>query len=90
MLSIVIGLNVRDVHCACDGHRYWTLAEPYTLEVEIKKSRFITSAWPVKTPAEVGRDIRHNLYNALGCACHVVPLLDLRRYTFANQQRMQV
>lgn len=36
-------------------HSFWTLAEPYTLEVEIKKSRFIASAWPVKTAAEVSR-----------------------------------
>lgn len=37
------------------AHSFWTLAEPYTLEVEIKKSRFIASAWPVKTAAEVSR-----------------------------------
>lgn len=39
-----------DVSC-----RYWTLAEPYTLEVEIKKSQFIATAWPVASAAEVRR-----------------------------------
>eukprot|EP00878_Enallax_costatus_P005693 GHUV01005970.1.p1 GENE.GHUV01005970.1~~GHUV01005970.1.p1 ORF type:complete len:262 (+),score=81.30 GHUV01005970.1:149-934(+) len=31
---------------------YWTLAEPYTLEVEVKKSQFIATAWPVTSAAE--------------------------------------
>jgi hypothetical protein len=47
LLSGILQLHLR---ASC---RFWTLAEPYTLEVEIKKSRFITSAWPVKTAAEV-------------------------------------
>lgn len=34
--------------------RYWTIAEPYTHEVEIKKSQFIATAWPVKSASEVG------------------------------------
>jgi hypothetical protein len=36
--------------CLCS---YWTLAEPYTLETEIKKSQFIATAWPVTSAAEV-------------------------------------
>eukprot|EP00775_Hariotina_reticulata_P004488 gene4488-4741_t len=37
--------------CMWDS-RYWTLAEPYTLEVEVKKSQFIATAWPVTSPAQ--------------------------------------
>lgn len=43
-------------HLLCS---FWTLAEPYTLEIEVKKSRFITSAWPVTTPAEVSSPSIH-------------------------------
>lgn len=50
MLAAEVGTMRLTLHALC---RFWTLAEPYTLEVEIKKSRFITSAWPVKTAAEV-------------------------------------
>jgi len=33
--------------------RHWTLAEPFTLEVEVKKSQFIATAWPVTSTAQV-------------------------------------
>jgi hypothetical protein len=33
--------------------RYWTLAELFTHETEIKKSQFIATAWPVASAAEV-------------------------------------
>eukprot|EP00879_Flechtneria_rotunda_P017227 GHRR01018048.1.p1 GENE.GHRR01018048.1~~GHRR01018048.1.p1 ORF type:complete len:209 (+),score=58.77 GHRR01018048.1:192-818(+) len=35
------------IHC-----RYWTIAEDYMHQVELKKSLFITTAWPVTSAAE--------------------------------------
>lgn len=31
---------------------YWTLSEPHTFTLEVKKSKFITTAWPVQAPSE--------------------------------------
>lgn len=41
-----------DVAAAAAASGYWTLAEPYTHETEIKKSQFIATAWPVASAAE--------------------------------------
>lgn len=35
--------------------RFYTLASPHSVEVEVKKSRFLATAWPVSSPEEVGR-----------------------------------
>ena len=34
-------------------YSYLTLAAPYTATIEIKKSKFITTAWPATSPDEV-------------------------------------
>lgn len=49
---------------------YWTLSEPYTLETEVKRSRFIATAWPVTSVTQAlelvaaasDPDASHNCY----------------------------
>jgi aminoglycoside phosphotransferase len=53
-LRVLVALT--HTHCRHDTHThsYWTLAEAFMLESEVKKSRFIATAWPVTTTAQVG------------------------------------
>eukprot|EP00873_Tetraselmis_striata_P003245 jgi/Tetstr1/423509/TSEL_014185.t1 len=40
---------------APSGSTYWTLSEPHHFTLEVKKSKFVTTAWPVQSPSEAMR-----------------------------------
>lgn len=50
--SAVVGATVPDALTA-PSCSYRTLAAPHNVTVEVKKSKFITSAWPTNTTEEV-------------------------------------
>jgi hypothetical protein len=52
---------------------YWTLENAYRFEAEVKKSRFVVTAWPISTAPQVRAEEQARVAVAAGCRCSTRP-----------------